>query len=328
MESDTGQWMNPCCSIAVLLWATDCPLCGLGLILQPLRVTVGSARGLQVTCTGDPEGATWWPPHAPRRLMGWDSPPIPTPPPPAPPSIRSRGRGRGPGEGGSPAAFSISPRQGLLFFLSCLLGSSSSLFFLQKGRKTNLEHTQLTCHRRWLAQRLALAPWQLKGAGWASPSSQPQEEGKGGRRRDAYLLGAWEGGAILLPLLLLPRGLLASAPQPPALASTTLHPPLPLTECSRKPPTLRRGKSALERSMLQPGGRQRQERGESAFHPGPKTIGRLFERSWVFFHRTWEVSLQKFHWFQCLGVGWTDAFWGGCVWRCWLSSRPNRSPTG
>lgn len=86
------------------------------------------------------------------------SSPIPTPPPPAPPSIRSRGRGRGPGEGGSPAAFSISPRQGLLFFLSCLLGSSSSLFFLQKGRKTNLEHTQLTCHRRWLAQRLALAP--------------------------------------------------------------------------------------------------------------------------------------------------------------------------
>lgn len=96
---------------------------------------------------------------APTRTLearGWDShPPIRSP---APPSIRSRGRARGPGEGGSPAAFSISPRQGLLFFLSCLLGSSSSLFFLQKGRKTNLEHTQLTCHRRWLAQRLALAP--------------------------------------------------------------------------------------------------------------------------------------------------------------------------
>ena len=134
--------------------------------------------------------------------------PPPSPPlhPLPPPSIRSRGRGRGPGEGDSPAAFSISPWQGLLFFLSCLLGSSSSLFFLQKGRKTNLEHTQLTCHRRWLAQRLALAPWQLKGAGWASPSSQPQEEGKGGRRRDAYLLGAWEGGGHSSPPAPPPQG--------------------------------------------------------------------------------------------------------------------------
>ena len=101
MESDTGQWMNPCCSIAVLLWATDCPLCGLGLILQPLRVTVGSARGLQVTCTGDPEGATWWPPHAPRRLMGWNSHPPPSPPlhplPPLPSAAGAGGGGRGRG---------------------------------------------------------------------------------------------------------------------------------------------------------------------------------------------------------------------------------------
>ena len=143
---------------------------------------------------------------------------------------------------------------------------------------------------------------------------EPQQPAPGRRKRreKARCLSArgLERGAILLPLLLLPRGLLASAPQPPAPASTTLRPPLPLTECSRKPPTLRRGKSALERSTMQPAGRQRQERGESAFHSGPKTIGQLVERGWVFFHQTWEVSLQKFHWFQCLGVGWTDALGG------------------
>lgn len=119
---------------------------------------------------------------------------------------------------------------------------------------------------------------------------EPQQPAPGRRKRreKARCLSArgLGRGAILLPLLLLPRGLLASAPQPPAPASTTLHPPLPLTECSRKPPTLRRGKSVLERSTVQPGGRQRQEGGESAFHSGPKTISRLFERSWVFFHRT------------------------------------------
>lgn len=101
--------------------------------------------------------------------------------PPAPASIRSRGRGRGLGEGGSPAAFSISPRQGLLFFLSCLLGSSSSLFFLQKVGRPIWEHTQLTCHRRWLAQRLALAPPMPKGAGGrAQPApGRSEKEGEG-----------------------------------------------------------------------------------------------------------------------------------------------------
>lgn len=61
-----------------------------------------------------------------------------------------------------PAVFSISPWQGLLFFLSCLLGSSSSLFFLQKGRKANLEHTQLTCHRRCLGPALGIGSLTVK----------------------------------------------------------------------------------------------------------------------------------------------------------------------
>lgn len=38
-----------------------------------------------------------------------------------------------------------------------------------------------------LAQHLALAPWQLKGTGWASPCHRTEEQGKGGRMRDAYL---------------------------------------------------------------------------------------------------------------------------------------------
>ena len=94
MESDTGQWMNESLLLhRVLLWATDCLLCGLGLIRRPFHVTMGSARGLQVPCTGDPEGATWWPPHAPWRLVAG------TPIPPSA-ALHPRPSAAGAGRGG------------------------------------------------------------------------------------------------------------------------------------------------------------------------------------------------------------------------------------
>ena len=125
--------MELCCLVAVLPRATDCPLCGVGLMLQHLVLCghCGMWKGPPlVPCAGDLRGNDVVTP-----TLALEAPELEFLPP-AP--IRSRGR-----LGGmeSPAAFSISPRQGLLFFLSCLLGSSSSLFFLQKGRKANLEHT-------------------------------------------------------------------------------------------------------------------------------------------------------------------------------------------
>lgn len=88
---------------------------------------------------------------------------------------------------GTAAVFGISLPQGLLFFLSCLLGSSSSLFFLQKGRKANLEHTQLTCHGRWFGPVLGIGSLTVKRPEWASPAASTEEQGKGARRRDPYL---------------------------------------------------------------------------------------------------------------------------------------------
>lgn len=103
-----------------------------------------------------------------------------------------------------------------------------------------------------LAQRLALAPWQLKGTGWASPAASTEEQGKGGRMRDSYLLRPHRPPSILFPLLTPPsRDFWLRLTQSPArrgpcgsVAASTFCPPLPLTECVRKHPTLRRGKSA------------------------------------------------------------------------------------
>lgn len=151
-----------------------------------------------------------------------------------------------------PAVFSISPRQELLFFLSCLLGSSSSLFFLQKGRKANLEHTQLTCHRRWLGPVLGIGSLTVKRHRVGEPSGQHWGTRK--RRENARFLSAQASQA---PLHSFPpahsslQGLLASAHRVSRLegprcsvAASTFCPPLPLTECVRKHPTQRRGKSA------------------------------------------------------------------------------------
>ena len=227
------------------------------------------------------EGTTWWLPHSPLpRLLSWGSTPPPPPWSSTPPPTH------GLAGGGEPSTFSISPPQGLLFFLSCLLGSSSSLFFLQKGRKANLEHTQLTCHRGWLAQRLALAPWQLKGAGRPA-QGQPREQGKGGRRRDAYLPRPGGRGPILLPPLLLPGDpwpqRQASGPRPAAGRLHALSTPSSYW-MREEAAALRRESLHQQRSRLQPWGRQKQEEGESIFHFGPKTIVRLLEKSAVFFH--------------------------------------------
>jgi hypothetical protein len=90
--------------------------------------------------------------------------------------------------GGETSRFQYQPSQALLFFLSCLLGSSSSLFFLQKGRKANLEHTQLTYHRRWLGPVLGTGSLTVKRHRVGEPQPSTEEQGKGGRRRDCYLL--------------------------------------------------------------------------------------------------------------------------------------------
>lgn len=155
---------------------------------------------------------------------------------------------------GGAVLFSISPLHDLLFFLSCLLGSSSSLFFLQKGRKANLEHTQvMSSTTAWLWACL----WLLDNEKARVGESQCPP-GKGGRRRDAYLLGPlhsspWRAAGCCSHSL--PLGSWASR----------LCPPLPLTQCPRKLPALRRGKSDQQRSMQEPCGTPRPDEGETAF---------------------------------------------------------------
>lgn len=154
-----------------------------------------------------------------------------------------------------PAVFSISPWQGLLFFLSCLLGSSSSLFFLQKGRKANLEHTQLTCHRRCLGPALGIGSLTVKRHRVGEPQ-RPALRNKEKEGECKILICSARTGPLhsFPPAYSSLKGLLASAHTISRLerprcsvAASTFCPPLPLTECVRKHPTLRRGKVWISR---------------------------------------------------------------------------------
>lgn len=146
-----------------------------------------------------------------------------------------------------------------------------------------------------LAQRLALAPWQLKGTGWASLSSQHWGTRK--RRENARFLSvqALQASPFFSPAHSSLKGLLASAHTTACWRGPAVQWPPPLsvhlfllTECVRKHPTLRRGKSESAEIHAAALWRAKAGRGrKSIFHFG-KSWGYL-RKAWCFSTQTWVV---------------------------------------
>lgn len=193
-----------------------------------------------------------------------------------------------------PVVFSISPRQGLLFFLSCLLGSSSSLFFLQKGRKANLEHTQLTCHRWWLGPALGIGSLTVKRHRVGEPLLPHRGTRK--RRENARCLSvqALQAPPFFPPAHASLKGLLASAHTISRLEGPAVQWPPPLSvhlflllnAWGSIPP---QGEESLDqqRSMQQPCGRQKQEEGERALSIlDPRQLCGSLRKAWCFSTQT------------------------------------------
>lgn len=191
--------------------------------------------------------------------------------------------------GGDNSLFPISPQQGLLFFLSCLLGSSSSLFFLQKGRKANLEHSQLTCHRRGLGPVLGTGSLTVKRPRAGEPQwpalRNKEKEGEG----EIFIYRPHPSPCHSPPPSRdsWPQPLLAPGRPAARAAPTCVHPhlcpPLPLAECVRKHPTLRGEKPGPAEIHAAACGRQRQEDGERTFsRSGLRQSCRFGERLDVF----------------------------------------------
>lgn len=133
------------------------------------------------------------------------------------------------------------------------------------------------------------------------------------------------GPSILSPCSRLPQGTsgFSSHNLPPrgpccSVAASTLCPPLPLTQCVRKHPTPRRGKSGSAEIHAAALWEAEAGRGrKSTFHFGPKTIVWLFEKSLVFFHSDFgsvgSHRLQVFTGFKYEGALW-DGVLLKCVW--------------
>lgn len=104
---------------------------------------------------------------------------------------------------GNQRCSNISPAQVLLFFLSCLLRRWSSLFFLQKGRKANLEKKS-ACMSSALTWPWCpvLARWQFIGREWVRQCYSRQLKSRGKKKMgDLNLL---QSSACFPPPLVLP----------------------------------------------------------------------------------------------------------------------------
>lgn len=157
-------------------------------------ITVESGKGpAQVTL----EGTTWWPPHTTSAFLA---------------SLSETEMGtcscpqQGLAWGWRDQPFSVSAlNKGCYFSCHVCWGPAQVCFSCRKaGRPIWNTHNSHVIDDD-LAQRLALALWQLKGTGWVSPAASTEEQGKGGRMQDSYLLGLL-GPSILSPCTLLPQG--------------------------------------------------------------------------------------------------------------------------
>lgn len=172
------------------------------IVFIPCGIIVGSGKGLW-QCPAQAEGTALWSPHSSLlwkvlrfRIFG-------------PLGIRDGDLLLSTAQAGlgveRSAVFSISPRQGLLFFLSCLLGSSSSLFFLQKGRKAHLEHIQLTCHWWWLGPALVIGSLTVKRHRVGEPQQLALRNKEKEGECEILICAGLAGPSILSPCSLLPQ---------------------------------------------------------------------------------------------------------------------------